>query len=1474
MKEYGTVKASAPYGNGDPQVASLASIGYRKIGNNQCQHGDMVNQLASPKNTSRVGIGSSCSLKMRTDDVSYTKNTNDNIKNVIYEKEKITSPMMQPKPNISRLFLKDKSKSPTMEEAVVGITPVKTWSPSRSAPAKGFDKCIGYLNLVDDAPCEKQPLCENTYSKKNSRNSCGNNTPERRNSIGNDDSNSDANSHYVNYGHARTRPNKMHLSMSSISPHDIETENCTGVSVTSPYSLKEDSPVAKTSIVQRPLESSMKKSLRFTSCVNDGLGDYDRQRKIATSGYAFASASPLPITPTSKGVTRQMKTVNGKIVFMDSDDKSLPVQAPASKTNGTNNITSTTNTIAIITPSISKAIPSDNSANSVIAHGSNKFTVMRETKQSPSKIDNSPSKDGSSPYGRRSKSWKPTTMLSPLATTSRATHDTKKVLFKANKVLCDDKVISSDGNVAVNHLRGSDGFNNADVAIDTGNKLTSNNKNLASSTTFLDVTHQTSEKVTESKQSPTKIYNSPSKDGSSPYGRRAKSWKPTTMLSPLATTSGATHDIKKGLLKANKVFCDDKAISSDGNEAVNGFNNADVAIDTGNKLTSNNKNLASSTTCLPVTHQTSEKVSESKQSPSKTGNSPSKDGSSPYGRRAKSWKPSTMLSPLATTSGATHDGKKCELKANKELCDSKAISSDGNEAIFPSKGSVGLKNGDVGIGIRSYIFKNNNEIDASSTNVFDETLRTSPTKVGSVERSIHEESNPLNNSIGASTYGRRAKSWKPTTMNSPSAASAPKMIRKIKTVNGKIIRDPEEVSPRFQTEQDTTSVQDSGTQSSCANSDFKHYVLLNDNHQKSSDPEQSNQIQLRDSSCVKVELLMKNEPVGTFPREKVSLSSYISKKNGLSAERSDTPLSEASSVSSRVIEPSVENKLIRTPKRTKDSLLLFQRDSVHVHNQRSPSRRNILIPSHRLSSSDISDCLDDDSLSEAASFDSDDNNMVKKDFVAFQKKCLLFDPSIPSPCRKKKAQQRQDVLVSDKCMLQDINQEVEEDLFSCPTLNKKEKAEDPTTSLSTKQNKEIQISITSSGKRGTCLKIIEQKKDGSQKTDHKLSCDTLLDRATIHEVRVSCKPEKDLARRSVARCPTGLQDIIQNDVTYRQESAATDTSKYASTTDITLDTRESLLKRKKDLKSKGELRLSFCEDKNQTWEVMHWSDLQANEMCNLWLTKSDFTAMKAEYESILYLIASNKPIDEENHSSRGLEKRTEEGAWELYECLRDSRNAVLDTQDDQKRKKQFCHLQIAKVYTDTTTKARDEAIKKARQDAKEVKAFLKSLMGKLSNKPNGTGLQSKYRNSVADPNPKVSTVTKRICFSENETICEIPHLKSIPKEEHRSVWFTPKEKEAMDLECKEALDLMEVQEEKRISSELVSRGLENRTVDGKLKLHSRQRLAWDVVLKTQTRQRKNNIFDPLEIANLYNEATSKSLKKAMKRAKSDFKASK
>ena len=79
----------------------------------------------------------------------------------------------------------------------------------------------------------------------------------------------------------------------------------------------------------------------------------------------------------------------------------------------------------------------------------------------------------------------------------------------------------------------------------------------------------------------------------------------------------------------------------------------------------------------------------------------------------------------------------------------------------------------------------------------------------------------------------------------------------------------------------------------------------------------------------------------------------------------------------------------------------------------------------------------------------------------------------------------------------------------------------------------------------------------------------------------------------------------------------------------------------------------------------------------IWWTRKEVREIVDESETLIHFMnmnMSNKAgivdsnqypaeIDPNIHTLRGLEKRTEIGAWEVYEVQRDARNAVLNQQD-------------------------------------------------------------------------------------------------------------------------------------------------------------------------------------------------------------------
>jgi hypothetical protein len=137
--------------------------------------------------------------------------------------------------------------------------------------------------------------------------------------------------------------------------------------------------------------------------------------------------------------------------------------------------------------------------------------------------------------------------------------------------------------------------------------------------------------------------------------------------------------------------------------------------------------------------------------------------------------------------------------------------------------------------------------------------------------------------------------------------------------------------------------------------------------------------------------------------------------------------------------------------------------------------------------------------------------------------------------------------------------------------------------------------------------------------------------------------------------------------------------------------------------------VSFSEVSNETFVIEHLENISEDLATALWYNRKALLEIQKEYEAVLFLIETGRPINEDHHASRGLEKRTEDGAWALYEITRDATNAVLIEQDRQKKLKCFDAEQIAIVYQMETNKTRQAAEEQGTRDAKEVEEYLQEV---------------------------------------------------------------------------------------------------------------------------------------------------------------------
>lgn len=123
-------------------------------------------------------------------------------------------------------------------------------------------------------------------------------------------------------------------------------------------------------------------------------------------------------------------------------------------------------------------------------------------------------------------------------------------------------------------------------------------------------------------------------------------------------------------------------------------------------------------------------------------------------------------------------------------------------------------------------------------------------------------------------------------------------------------------------------------------------------------------------------------------------------------------------------------------------------------------------------------------------------------------------------------------------------------------------------------------------------------------------------------------------------------------------------------------------------------------------EIIHVDDISREQIAQIWWTSEEKDECRKEYEAVLFLMETGKPVDENEHAARGLEKRTQDGAWELYEIQRDAQNAVLCEQDLQKKRKIRNANDIALAFQTETLKARKAALEVAMRDEDEVKEYL------------------------------------------------------------------------------------------------------------------------------------------------------------------------
>jgi hypothetical protein len=126
---------------------------------------------------------------------------------------------------------------------------------------------------------------------------------------------------------------------------------------------------------------------------------------------------------------------------------------------------------------------------------------------------------------------------------------------------------------------------------------------------------------------------------------------------------------------------------------------------------------------------------------------------------------------------------------------------------------------------------------------------------------------------------------------------------------------------------------------------------------------------------------------------------------------------------------------------------------------------------------------------------------------------------------------------------------------------------------------------------------------------------------------------------------------------------------------------------------------------NEVFEITHLDDIPASVVADVWYDGSEYAEIKKSYQLTIFLMESGEKLTGEDHTSRGLEYRTQEGAWARYENKRDAYNAVLDEQDRQWKDDIDDWDKISSVYLEHSTKCLTAANARGVGDQKEIVEF-------------------------------------------------------------------------------------------------------------------------------------------------------------------------
>ena len=157
-----------------------------------------------------------------------------------------------------------------------------------------------------------------------------------------------------------------------------------------------------------------------------------------------------------------------------------------------------------------------------------------------------------------------------------------------------------------------------------------------------------------------------------------------------------------------------------------------------------------------------------------------------------------------------------------------------------------------------------------------------------------------------------------------------------------------------------------------------------------------------------------------------------------------------------------------------------------------------------------------------------------------------------------------------------------------------------------------------------------------------------------------------------------------------------------------------ILKNKKS-KPKG-MSISFS-GKKHIKKIPHLNTMTEEDIESIWYSHYDYDDIKASFEYTVFMMDAGeaKTVENDEHTTRGLEMRTEEGAWARFEHKRDAYNAVLDEQDRQWNEGEDDPEQISACCLEVSASAAKGALERGLGDEKASNELNKELRKQIKN---------------------------------------------------------------------------------------------------------------------------------------------------------------